>query len=103
VDIVSRALRKENVHAGTYVNGIDHKLWIKYSFPYPRYSYDTNNITESVNFQWAEIRKLPPLQIMEAIYTKLMKTVYERHHRNRRSTELADVPLLKFNYRLVNS
>jgi hypothetical protein len=32
-----------------------------------------------------------------------MKKVYERHHRNQRSTEIADTPLSKFNDRLVNS
>jgi hypothetical protein len=56
-----------------------------------------------VNFEWAEIRKLPPLQMMDAIYTVLVKTVHEWHHQNQRSTELADVSLLKFNERLVNS
>jgi SWIM zinc finger len=98
-----KALKAEDVHAGNYVNAIDHELWATYAFNYARFGHDTNNITESVNFQWAEIRKLPPIQMMDAIYTALMKTVYERHHRNQLSKELADVPLLKFNERLVNS
>jgi len=41
--------------------------------------------------------------MIDAIYTFLMKLVYERHHRNQRSIELADVPLLKFNDRLASS
>jgi hypothetical protein len=40
---------------------------------------------------------------MDVIYTSLMKTVHERHHRNQRSTILVNVPLLKFNNRLANS
>lgn len=49
------------------------------------------------------IRKLPPLQMMDSIYTWLMQIVHERHRRNQRSTVLEDVPLLKFNDRLANS
>jgi hypothetical protein len=41
--------------------------------------------------------------MMDAIYSQIMKTVYERHHRNQRSTEIANVPLSKFNDRLVSS
>jgi len=93
----------QSVDAKNYVNAIEHKLWAAYAFEYPRFGHDTNNITESVNAQWVDIRKLPPLQMMDAIYTLLMKTVYERHHRNQRSTELVDVLLLKFNERLINS
>jgi hypothetical protein len=40
---------------------------------------------------------------MDAIYTLLIKTVYERHHRNQRSAEISDVPLAKFNDRLASS
>jgi hypothetical protein len=75
-----KALKVEDVHARNYVNAIDYTLWATYAFSYARYRHDTNNITELVNFQWADIRKLPPIQMMDAIYTVLMKTVYERHH-----------------------
>lgn len=98
-----KALMDKDVNARNYVNAIDYKLQAFYAFEYPRYGHDTNNNTESVNFIWANIQKLLPLQMMDAIYTQLMKTVYERHHRNQRSTEIADVPLLKFNNRLANS
>ena len=74
------ALMEQDVDAKNYVNAINHKLWATYAFEYARYGHDTNNITESVNFQWADIRKLPPLQMMDAIYTTLMKTVHECHH-----------------------
>src|SRR5580692_5165336 len=54
------ALMDQDVNAWNYVKAIDHKLWSYYAFVYPQFGHDTNNITESVNFQWADIRKLPP-------------------------------------------
>ena len=96
-------MKDQSINAWNYVNDIDHKLWSYHAFVHPRFGHDTNNITESVNFQWADIRKLPPLQMMDSIYTWLMNKVYERHHRNQRSTAIADVPLSKFNDRLLSS
>jgi len=49
------------------------------------------------------IRRHPPLQMMDAIYTLLMKTVHDRFHRLQRTTTMADVPLAKFNDRLQSS
>ncbi|PVH67774.1 hypothetical protein DL98DRAFT_542899 [Cadophora sp. DSE1049] len=43
-----------------------------------RYGHDTNNITESVNRIWDEIRNLPPLQMLEQINLWMMKTFWER-------------------------
>jgi hypothetical protein len=40
---------------------------------------------------------------MDAIYTLLMKTVYDRFHRRQHASTLADVPLAKFNDRLQSS
>jgi len=96
-------LKDKDIAVANYVDTIPYKLWVYYVFSYPRYSYDTNNITESVNFQLADIRKLLPLQMMDEIYTWIMQKVYERHHRNQCSTEIADVPLSKFKDRLANS
>ena len=47
-------------------------------FQNPRYGHDTNNITESVNGLWDEIRNLPPLQMLQAIHLWMMKTFYDR-------------------------
>jgi hypothetical protein len=64
---------------------------------------DTNNIIESINSAWADIRRLPPLQMMDAIYTLLMKTVHDRYRRPQRTTTITDIPLTKFNDRLKSS
>jgi len=66
----------------------------------PRCGINTNNIIKSINSIWADIRRLPPLQIIDAIYTFLMKAVHDRFHRLQRTEGIADVPLTKFNERL---
>lgn len=84
------------------MNNIPHNSWARYSFPFPRFGHDTN-ITESINHLLGDIRKLPPLQMMDALYTLCMKKVHDRFHRKQRSTVIADVPLSKFNDRLQSS
>ena len=56
-----------------------------------------------MNSAQADIRRLLPLQMMDAIYTLLMKTVHDQFHRLQRTKTLADVPLAKFNDRLKSS
>ena len=49
------------------------------------------------------IRSLPPLKMIDAIWSTTMKTIYDRHNRPQQSTELADIPLSKFKDRLKAS
>jgi len=49
---------------------------------------------------WGNIRQLLPLQMINAIYTYLIKLVYKRSQEKQRSTHFADVPLARFNDRL---
>jgi hypothetical protein len=98
-----KALYKESSSAGQYIEHLEHTTWTRYAFPFPRYGHDTNNVNESINNAWLDIRRLPPLQMIDAIYTYLMKTVHDRNKEPQRSTELADVPLAKFNERLRSS
>jgi hypothetical protein len=74
-------LQAESIDAWDYVNAINHQTWARYDFPMPRYGVDTNNIIESLNSVWADIRRLPPLQMMDEIYTFCMRKVYNRFHR----------------------
>jgi cytochrome c553 len=102
-DLAFKAIWDLSVNAATYINTIPHKFWTRYCFPEPRAGVDTNNIIESINSAWADIRRLPPLQMMDAIYTLLMKTVHDRYRRPQRTTTIADAPLTKFNDRLKSS
>lgn len=75
-----QALMDQDVDAGNYINSIPHTSWARYCFPVPRFGHDTNNIIESINSLLDDIRKLPPLQMMDAIYSLCMTTVYDRFH-----------------------
>ena len=46
-----KALMEQDVDAKNYVDAIEHQLWATYAFKHARFGHDTNNITESVNFQ----------------------------------------------------
>ena len=98
-----KALYKQDSEAGDYVDGIPHKYWARYAFPYPRYSQDTSNIIESLNGTWSEIRNLQLLKLIDAIYTTVMKTFYDRFHRPHQSQVLPNAQLQAFNERLQNS
>jgi transposase-like protein len=75
-----QALMDESVDAGNYVNSIPHASWARYCFPFARFGHDTNNIIESINNLLGDIQKLPPLQMVDALYTLCMKKVYNRFH-----------------------
>ncbi len=74
-----------------------------YKFPLLGFGFDTSNINESLNSAWGQLRFLQPLQMMDGIYSVIMKTVYNRYHRLQRSAELVDIQLSRFNDRLANS
>ncbi len=75
----------------------------RYAFPAARFGHDTNNITESINSLWGEIRELPPLLMVDAIHTFLMTKIYERYHRKQRQDRICNTPLDRFNDRLATS
>jgi hypothetical protein len=73
-------------------------IYISYAFPWPRYGHDTSNIVESLNKKWGQIRFLPPLLLVDAIYTSTMKMVYDRCIKSKKqhSDIIADIPYTKF-------
>ncbi len=79
-----------------YLMAIKKSLWTTSYSTYPRYGHDTSNIIESVNSSWDEIRQLPPLLAMDAIYSKCMKMVYDRLHKPQKSPLLVDTPMARF-------
>jgi hypothetical protein len=89
-------LWKENKAAFQYLSGIPKETWSRAYQPYPRYGHDTSNIIESLNSSWGDIRQLPPLQAMDAIYSYTMKMFYERANKVQKSQLIANVPLVKF-------
>ena len=46
---------------------------------------------------------MPALQMLDAIYLKVMKTIYKQSNRNHKSNFIVDVQLAKFNKRYRNS
>jgi hypothetical protein len=56
---MQKELYKVSAAAGQYIEELDYTLWTRYAFPLPQYGYDTNNINESTNNAWLEIRQLP--------------------------------------------
>ena len=54
-------LQSLNVDATDYVTRILYEFWARYIFLSSRSGHDTNNIIESINSAWLDIRQLPPL------------------------------------------
>ena len=52
---------------------------------------------------WLGLSHIPPLQMMGAIYTTIIKTIHVWHKCLQRSDQIADVSLSKFNDRLKAS
>jgi hypothetical protein len=92
-------LKPQSIPAFDYLYGIQKRTWARAYTTYPRYGHDTSNIVESLNFSWSDIRCLPPLQMMDTIYSEAMKTVYNRSTTKQRSETISDVPIAKFSRR----
>ena len=97
------AIQEENKDAFQYLMDIDKKLWTRAYAPYPKWGHDTSNIIESLNSSWSDIRLLPPLQLVDAIYSTSMRMVYHRFKEPQQSPLLADVPMAKFKARQVTA
>jgi hypothetical protein len=89
-------LRKENKAAFQYLSGIPKETWSRAYQPYPWYGYNTSNIIELLNSSWGDIRQLPSLQAIYAIYFYTIKMFYERANKVQKSQLIANVPLVKF-------
>jgi hypothetical protein len=93
------AIQDENKEAFEYLRGISKRLWTRAFAPYPKWGHDTSDIIESLNGSKSEIRHLPPLQLMDAIYSTSMRMVYKRFDEPQKSPLLADIPMAKFKAR----
>lgn len=93
-------LKAQSLPAFDYLSKIPKMTWTRAYTIYPRYSHDTSNIVESINSSWSNIRCLPPLQIMDAIYSEAMKTIYNRSTTKQKSDSISDIPIAKFQARM---
>lgn len=93
-------LKAQSIPAFDYLCGIQKRTWARAYTTYPRYGHDTSNIVESLNSSWSDIRCLPPLQMMDTIYSEAMKTVYYRSTTKQRLETISDIPIAKFQARL---
>jgi len=69
------AIEAENEQALYYLQGISKKYWTRLYSPLLKWGYDTSNIIKSLNGSWSDIRELPPLQLIDAIYSILIRMV----------------------------
>jgi hypothetical protein len=93
-------LKKQSILAFKYLCNIDRKTWTRAYRPYPRYGHDTSNIVESLNSSWFDIHSLPPLQMMDAIYSMAMKMIYTRSNQKQKLDSLTDIPMAQFQDRI---
>ena len=80
-------LRKD---AGDYLTSIPQERWTAFGFPLPRYGHMTSNIVESVNAQWLVARRLPPLQLLNHLWTTMMAKFYIRYHSTFRTPRITN-------------
>jgi hypothetical protein len=89
--------------AAQYLDEIEHALWARYAFPTFRFGHDTSNIIESLNSAWDRLWFLPVLQIIDGIWTTVMKQFYNRRIRRQQSTYLTDSIMAKYQERIKHS
>lgn len=63
-DLLSE-FKKVSKPAYEYLKAIERDTYALAFFPLPRFGHDTNNITESINGVWIELRNLPILQMLD--------------------------------------
>jgi hypothetical protein len=71
-------LQNESRGAFQYLEKIDKSLWTRAFAKYLKYGYDISNIIESLNNSGLDIRHLPPLQLIDSIYSIIVRMVYHR-------------------------
>jgi hypothetical protein len=67
ITLAATNLKKLNPKAEEYLAKIGYQNFSYYSFPRSRFGHDTNNLTESVNSIWGDLRNLPPLRMLDGI------------------------------------
>lgn len=96
-------LQQENQSAYSYLLAIPKRLWTRAYQPYPKYGHNTSNIVESLNGALSDIRRQPPIRMMDSIYSYCMGLVFDRARAPQISQHLANVPWSKYLNRLEKS
>jgi transposase-like protein len=55
-DDALKLLYQECAGAGEYIENLEHSTWARYAFLFPWFGHDTNNVNESINNAWLDIR-----------------------------------------------
>jgi hypothetical protein len=87
-DIAMDSILKDSRPVAAYLHSIE--TWATYVFPLLRYGHITSNIVESLNGTWKHLRHLPPLRLLDSIWSSIMKTFCKRHKRAQKSPDLTN-------------
>src|ERR1700709_1638574 len=83
-------IRKKSLVAAAYISNIPPEYYADFAFPYPRFGHVTPNIVESLNGAWKTLRHLPPLRMLESIWSAVMETFCERRDRLKKDHTFTD-------------
>ena len=72
------ALRIEKPEAAAWLLNVEPAKWARCAFPGRRWGHDTSNIVESMNGALKEHRTRPILDLLDAIWHKVMSTCADR-------------------------
>jgi hypothetical protein len=98
-----KLISKENNPIYQYQCNIDKSLWTLAAVPTPKWGHDTSNIVESLKSSRKDIRHLPPLHLIDAIYSATMRIVFHRSNEVQKSPAITNVPLDNFDGRLFTA
>jgi len=88
-------LKKQKLATWKYVVEIDTSIYSACdmnTLKYSRFGHDTSNIVECVNSIWGEYRDMPPLIMLDSIYTWIMNKFSQRRTAKATSSILAPTP-----------
>ncbi|MEA2203077.1 MAG: hypothetical protein QOI89_3817 [Solirubrobacteraceae bacterium] len=99
-------LKEKDLKAWQYVQGLNVETFSFYhvnTTGYSRFGHDTSNIVECINSIWGEYRDMPPLMMLDHIYTWTMKRFAKRQSSKATSRTLANYPYKKYKERMVEA
>jgi hypothetical protein len=99
-------LKEKDLKAWQYVKALNTETFSFYHINangYSRFGHDTSNIVECINSIWGEYRDMPPLMMLDCIYTWTMRRFAKRQSLKAISQTLSNGPYKKFKERMVEA
>ena len=99
-------LKEKDLKAWQYVKALNTETFSFYYInanSYSRFGHDTSNIVECINSIWGEYRDMPPLMMLDCIYTWTMRRFAKRQSLKAISQTLSNGPYKKFKERMVEA